>query len=175
MTGPSFDSVVEDYYQPLYKFAFSLTRMEADACDLTQQTFYVWATKGQQLRDPAKVKTWLFTTLHRIFLQRRRKEIRFPQQELDEADTALPFVEPVNADGLDSAQVLEALGRLEEHYQAAVALFYLEDCSYKEISEVLDVPIGTVKSRLTRGLGQLREMLSNSGSSGRTGKAQHDS
>jgi DNA-directed RNA polymerase specialized sigma24 family protein len=87
----------------------------------------------------------------------------------------LPFVDPVTANGLDSAQVLEALGRIEEHYQAAVALFYLEDCSYKEIAEVLAVPIGTVKSRLTRGLGRLKEMLSNTGSSGRIGKAQHDS
>src|SRR5271169_2564911 len=109
MTGPDFESVVEQYYQPLYKFAFSLTRMEADACDLTQQTFYVWATKGHQLRDPAKTKTWLFTTLHRAFLQRRRKELRFPQQELIETDTALPFIDPVNANGLDCAQVLEAL------------------------------------------------------------------
>jgi RNA polymerase sigma-70 factor (ECF subfamily) len=175
MTGPSFESVVEHFYQPLYKFAYSLTRMEADACDLTQQTFYVWATKNQQVRDPAKTKTWLFTTLHRLFLQRRRKEIRFPQQELVESDTTLPFTDPISADALDSAQVLEALGRLEEHYQSAVALFYLEDCSYKEIAEVLDVPIGTVKSRLTRGLGQLKEMLSSSGSSDKTGKAQHDS
>jgi RNA polymerase sigma-70 factor (ECF subfamily) len=175
MTVPSFESVVAEYYQPLYKFAFSLTRAEADSCDLTQQTFYVWATKGHQLRDPAKTKTWLFTTLHRAFLQRRRQELRFPHQELNEMDAALPFTDPVTADGLDSAQVLEALGRIEDHYQSAVALFYLEDCSYKEIAEVLQVPIGTVKSRLTRGLGQLREMLSNSGSSGRFGKAQHDS
>ena len=172
MTVPSFDSVVEQYYQPLYKFAFSLTRTEADACDLTQQTFYVWATKGYQVRDPAKTKTWLFTTLHRNFLQRRRKEVRFPHQELTETDADLPVVEPVSASGLDGAQVLEALSRVDEHYQSAVALFYLEDCSYKEIAEVLDVPVGTVKSRLTRGLGQLREMLNSSGSSGRLGKAQ---
>jgi RNA polymerase sigma-70 factor, ECF subfamily len=175
MTVPSFDSVVAQYYQPLYKFAFSLTRMEADACDLTQQTFYVWATKGHQLREPDKIKTWLFTTLHRTFLQRRRKELRFPHQELVETDTDMPVVDPISANGLDSAQVLDALSRIEEHYQSAVALFYLEDCSYKEIAEVLDVPIGTVKSRLTRGLGRLKEMLSNSGSSGRFGKAQHDS
>jgi RNA polymerase sigma-70 factor (ECF subfamily) len=172
MTVPSFESVVEQYYQPLYKFAFSLTRTEADACDLTQQTFYVWATKGYQVRDPSKTKTWLFTTLHRNFLQRRRKEIRFPHQELDESDAGLPSVDPVTATGLDSAQVLEALARIEDHYQSAVALFYLEDCSYKEIAEVLDVPIGTVKSRLTRGLSQLKEMLSNSGPPDRVGKAQ---
>jgi RNA polymerase sigma-70 factor (ECF subfamily) len=56
------------YYEPLYQFAFSLARDEADACDLTQQTFCIWAAKGHQLRDASKVKTWLFTTLHREFL-----------------------------------------------------------------------------------------------------------
>src|SRR6266536_2870886 len=61
--GLNFERVVAQYYEPLYQFAFSLTRSEAEACDLTQQTFYVWATKGHQLREVAKVKTWLFTTL----------------------------------------------------------------------------------------------------------------
>ena len=60
-----FEGLVAQYYEPLYQFAFSLARAEADACDLTQQTFLVWATKGHQLRDPDKVKTWLFTTLDR--------------------------------------------------------------------------------------------------------------
>ena len=66
--GQNFEGIVAQFYEPLYQFAFSLTRAEADACDLTQQTFYVWATKGHQLRDQTKVKTWLFTTLHRAFL-----------------------------------------------------------------------------------------------------------
>ena len=52
MASVSFESVVEQYYEALYRFAFSLARTEADACDLTQQTFYIWATKGHQLRDP---------------------------------------------------------------------------------------------------------------------------
>ena len=62
--GLDFESVVARFYAPLYQFAFSLTRIEADACDLTQQTFYIWGIKGHQLREPAKVKTWLFTTMH---------------------------------------------------------------------------------------------------------------
>src|SRR5437899_5977150 len=77
-----FESLVNRYYQPLYQFAFSLTHREAEAGDLTQQTFLVWATKGHQLRDPSKVKTWLFTTLHREFLKTRRRQSRFPHQEL---------------------------------------------------------------------------------------------
>jgi RNA polymerase sigma-70 factor (ECF subfamily) len=60
---------------------------------------------------------------------------------------------------LDAGQALDALARLDEIYQAPVALFYLQDCSYNEIAEILDVPLGTVKSRLTRGLGRLHQLL----------------
>src|ERR1019366_2726317 len=83
-----FESLVTRFYAPLYQFAFSLTRAEADACDLTQQTFTIWATKGHQLRDVSKVKTWLFTTLHREFLESRRRQTRFPHFELDAAGGA---------------------------------------------------------------------------------------
>lgn len=158
-SGPDFESLVARYYEPLYQFAFSLTRAEADACDLTQQTFYVWATKGHQLRDISKVKTWLFTTLHRAFLETRRKQSRFPHQELDEVSPELPSLSPNLANQLDSAQVLQALGQVDDIYQAPVALFYLDDRSYKEIAEILDVPIGTVKSRMARGLAQLHGLL----------------
>jgi RNA polymerase sigma-70 factor (ECF subfamily) len=154
-----FESLVERFYAPLYQFAFSLARAEADACDLTQQTFTIWATKGHQLRDPAKVKTWLFTTLHREFLDSRRRQTRFPQIELDDMDAELPDVSPAAVSGLDATHVLNTLARVDEVFQAPVALFYLQDCSYNEIAEILGVPLGTVKSRLARGLGQLQQLL----------------
>ena len=159
MASLEFESVVATYYEPLYQFAFSLTRTEADACDLTQQTFYVWATKGHQLRDVSKVKTWLFTTLHRAFLESRRKQTRFPHFELSEVPLELPALSPVLANQLDGSQVLAALAEVDELYQSPIALFYLEDCSYKEIAEILDVPIGTVKSRMARGIAQLQKLL----------------
>ena len=159
VSGLDFERIVAEYYEPLYQFAFSLTRAEADACDLTQQTFYVWATKGHQLRDLTKVKTWLFTTLHRGFLESRRRQTRFPHYELSEVSPELPSLSPGSINRLDSAQVLEALGKVDEVYQAPVALFYLEDCSYKDIAEILDVPIGTVKSRMARGIAQLQRLL----------------
>lgn len=157
--GLDFESLVARYYEALYQFAFSLTHAEADACDLTQQTFYVWATKGHQLRDPAKVKTWLFTTLHRQFLESRRRQARFPHHELEAVEYELPAISPKTANQLDSAQVLHALAQVDEVYQAPVALFYLEDCSYKDIAEILSVPMGTVKSRISRGIGQLQTVL----------------
>ena len=160
-SGLEFESVVARFYEPLYQFAFSLTRAEADACDLTQQTFYIWATKGHQLRDPSKVKTWLFTTLHRAFLEIRRRQTRFPHFELDEVPLELPTLSPATVNQLDSAQVLQALAQVDEIYQAPIALFYLQDCSYNEIAEILGVPLGTVKSRLTRGLDRLHHLLTN--------------
>ncbi len=151
------------YYAPLYQFAFSLTRTEADACDLTQQTFYIWATKGHQLRDGSKVKTWLFTTLHREFLNMRRKLVRFPHHELTEMDHELPGISPTMVEALDSAKVVDLLKRVAEPYQAALALFYLEDYSYKEIAAILDVPLGTVQSRISRGMAQLQQLILDAG------------
>ena len=154
-----FENLVAGYYAPLYQFAFSLTRDEADSCDLVQQAFCIWARKGHQLRDATKVKTWLFTTLHREFLSARRKQTRFPHVELEHAAAELPVVAPATVNRLDTAQVLAALAQLDEIFQAPVALFYLQDYSYNEIADILEVPLGTVKSRLTRGLGRLHELL----------------
>src|SRR3954471_4810227 len=125
-----FESLVGRYYSSLYKFAYSLTQAEADACDLTQQTFYIWATKGHQLRDASKVKTWLFTTLHREFLESRRRHTRFPHYELSQVDLELPAVSPARVNQLDSPRVVQALSQVDEVYQAPVALFYLQECSY---------------------------------------------
>ena len=154
-----FEGLVARYYEPLYQFAFSLTRSEADACDLTQQTFYVWATKGHQLRDPDKVKTWLFTTLHRQFLESRRRQVRFPHQDLDTSEIELPVIQPNPISQLDTAQVLASLAQVDEIFQGPVSLFYLQDYSYKEIAEILGLPLGTVKSRISRGVGQLQKLL----------------
>jgi RNA polymerase sigma factor (sigma-70 family) len=154
-----FEAIINEHYEALYRFALSLTRSESDALDLTQHTFQVWATKGHQLRDLSKVKTWLYTTLHRAFLQGRRRQTRFPHQDLDEVIEQLPAVSGTLSDRLDSLQVLPALAKVEEVYQAAVALFYLEDYAYKDIAVILDVPVGTVKSRISRGVAQLREIF----------------
>ena len=151
---PDFERLVDLYYPSLYRFALSLTRQESDASDLTQQTFYVWAKKGHQLRDKTK-----FTTLHREYLERRRRIVRFPQVELAEAAQELPEVASVSVEHLDAAVVLDALARVEELFQAPIALFYLEDYSYPEIAEVLGIPLGTVKSRISRVIAQLQQLI----------------
>jgi RNA polymerase sigma factor (sigma-70 family) len=154
-----FQSLVDLHYGPLYRFAMSLTRVESDACDLVQHTFLTWATKGHQLQDSSKVKSWLFTTLHRAFLESRRRSARFPHLEITEAEAELPSVEPELANHLDAMDVVHLLSQVDEQFQAAVALFYLEDYSYNEIAGILDIPLGTVKSRIARGLAQLKELV----------------
>src|SRR2546426_12132052 len=113
-----FASLVDRYYAALYQFAFSLTRSESDASDLTQQTFYIWATKGHQLRDRSKVKTWLFTTLHREFLNIRKNVVRFPHVELIDEHEDLPTISPETVSTLDAARVLAFLGKLQEPSRA---------------------------------------------------------
>jgi RNA polymerase sigma-70 factor (ECF subfamily) len=158
-----FEKLVACHYQHLYQFAFSLTRDEAESCDLTQETFCIWATRGHQLRDISKVKTWLFTTLHREFLGSRRRQTRFPHTELDTAEADLPAITPEPVSRLDLEQVMTKLSLVDEVYQAPVALFYLQDYSYKEIAEILEIPIGTVKSRLARGLLRLNQLFTDAG------------
>jgi len=162
-----FEKLVEAYYGPLFRFAYSLTHEENSACDLVQETFAVWAVKGHQLQDASKVKTWLFTTLHRRFLQDKRRETRFVHVELGSAEPELPKLEPELVSRLDSHAVVKMLSQVNEAFQAPVALFYLEDYSYNEIAEVLGLPLGTVKSRIARGLRELRILMTEPSPAGR--------
>ena len=157
---PDFEQLVSTFYESLYRFGLSLTRREAEACDLTQQTFYLWATKGHQLRDKSKVKSWLFTTLHREFLGSRRRGNRFPHHGIDQVEHELPSVSPTVVNALDGSTVMEAMMQVDELYRAPLMLFYLEDHSYQEIADLLEIPTGTVMSRLSRGKAQIRELLS---------------
>jgi RNA polymerase sigma-70 factor (ECF subfamily) len=158
MRDAEFQQLVDRHYAPLFRFALSLSKSEADAADLTQQTFFLWASKGDQLRDRSKAKAWLFTTLYREFLSRCRHEIRFPKVELEEVREEEMSISP-NINALDGATVLHALHEVEEPFRAPLTLFYLEQFSYQEIAEILEVPIGTVMSRLSRGKALLRERL----------------
>ena len=159
LSGVDFESLVQRYYTGLYQFAFSLSHSQADACDLTQQTFYLWARKGDQVRDLTKVKTWLFTTLYREFLKTQRRQQRFPHVALSEVDSELPTVPAYGVERLDWHTLGQCFAQIEERYRAPLVLFYLGDHSYAEIAEILAVPIGTVMSRLARGRQKLHALL----------------
>ncbi|ACB77054.1 RNA polymerase sigma factor [Opitutus terrae] len=155
-----FTQLVDAHYTALYRFALSLARNAQDAGDLVQQTFFVWATKGASLRDATKAKSWLFTTLYREFLRTRRHDARATSLDsLPEPEREIATEDVNQVAQLDAPAVMLALQNVDETFRAPLTLFYLQDLSYREIADVLDVPIGTVMSRLSRGKAQLRAAL----------------
>lgn len=156
---PDFATLVSTYYEGLYRFALSLTRQEADASDLVQQTFLIWARKGSSLRDTTKVKSWLFTSLYREFLRLRRRAEPFVAAEPEMLEYEAEPVAPDVVEAADASDAVAALQTIDETFRAPLTLFYLENMSYKEIADALGVPIGTVMSRLSRGKAQLKAAL----------------
>jgi len=156
-----FTQLVDAYYQPLYRFGVSLTKDRDHAADLVQQTFCIWAEKGHQLRDRDKAKTWLFTTLRREFLSHARRAERFCDEPLDDRElAAIPAENTADAERqMDGQRALELLGTLDDTFRAPLTLFYLQQHSYKEIAQILDVPIGTVMSRISRAKEILRRKM----------------
>lgn len=157
---PDFELIVDAHYPGLYRFAMSMCRREATSQDLVQQTFLQWARKGSSLRDGAKVKTWLFTTLYREYLGITRREKKYEHVEFepdlhgstqDEDNDVEPRV--------DNVALNLALEQLDPNYRAPLVLFYLQELSYRDIAETLSVPIGTVMSRLSRAKNALRAIL----------------
>jgi RNA polymerase sigma-70 factor (ECF subfamily) len=157
--APNFKQLVDAHYQGLYRFAQSLCRREGMAEDLVQQTFLQWARKGHTLRDLSKVKTWLFTTLYREYLAIYRREQRHEHVEFEADLHGGSEDAPEPAAAIDEATLHRALATLDEHYRAPLVLFYLRELSYRQIAETLDLPIGTVMSRLSRAKDALRRIL----------------
>ena len=157
---PEFENLVKLYYRDLYRFGFSLTGSEFDATDLTQETFYIWANKRHQLRNPANVKAWLFTTLHREFRKICRHRKRVAYEPINEGAQNLPHVYADVVNRIDARTLLNFLGQIDEGYRAPLVLYYLEDLSYKQIGNVLAIPLGTVQSRIARAKIKLFQLLS---------------
>jgi RNA polymerase sigma-70 factor (ECF subfamily) len=157
---PNFEQIVEDHYQGLYRFALSMCRSESTAQDLVQQTFLQWAKKGHTLREASKVKTWLFTTIYREWLAIARKQKKHEEIEFEpELHGAQQDDDPGEEPRFDALMLNSALEQLEPAYRAPLVLFYMKELSYRDIAETLDVPVGTVMSRLSRAKDKLRAIL----------------
>jgi RNA polymerase sigma-70 factor, ECF subfamily len=154
-----YEQAVNSFYEGLYRFAFSLAGNADDAGELTQETFARLLTKGGQLRDRSKLKAWLFTTLYRVFLGWKRQEIRHPHFEITSVESELPAVTPELVDRLENEAVGQSLLEIEERYRVPLALYYFENHTYAEIAGMLDLPIGTVMSRLARAKELMRKSL----------------
>ena len=154
-----FEELVDTHYQSLYRFGYSMAKSPERASDLVQQTFVKWAEKGHQLKDRSKAKTWLFTTLYREYLSQARRSTKFPERDLEEAEYQLPANQADADRQVDAKRAVSLLANLDETFRAPLTLFFLQDHSYKEIAQVLDIPIGTVMSRISRGKVQLRKLM----------------
>jgi len=150
--------LVAEHHEAVYRYAYRLTGTVADAEDLTQQVFLTAQGKLGQLRKTESVRSWLFTILRHRFAKtcRRKKPIAAGSIELNVEN--IPAEVP-DAEAIDRELLQRAVGQLPPLYRAVVTMFYYEDCSYREIAEKLDVPIGTVMSRLARAKAHLRAVL----------------
>ncbi len=159
--GPVVDiaGLIAAHHGSLYRYAFRLTGMAADAEDLSQQTFLIAQQKLHQLRDAERAAGWLFAILRSCYVKWRRK--RFPMTstlaDLEMGEVPQPEAELSAVDGEELQQVL---GDLHEDLRLVLLMFYFEELSYKQIADELDMPIGTVMSRLSRAKQKLKERLS---------------
>jgi RNA polymerase sigma-70 factor, ECF subfamily len=158
----SVEELVELYYQPLYCYAFRLTGAAADAEDLTQESFCKAQLCRSQLRDPAKAKAWLFRILRNLYLHRLRSE-RGHGERIHVDPDALPDETTGPLEHVDVESLQRVLGELAEVFRTPLILYYFEDFSYRDIAEQMELPIGTVMSRLARAKAHLRIRLDQTG------------
>jgi len=150
--------LVQRFHRPLFAYGYRLTGNAADAEDVVQQTVLVAQQKISQLRDPHAAQGWLFRVLRNCFLKnlRKRRPLSAADVELDMDLVAgdLPEDEPI-----DSEQLQAALNELPGNYRIIIVMFFFEELSYKQIAAELDIPVGTVMSRLSRAKDHLRRRL----------------
>jgi len=151
-------ALVEQHYVPLYRYAFRLSGSASDAEDLTQDAFCQAQLKLSQLRDPDRAKPWLFSILRNTYLHRLRDARRQPTVSLEfVGDLPERLAEPLPE--IDAQQLQRVLNELPEDFRTPLILFYFEDFSYRDIAEQMEVPLGTVMSRLARAKAHLRGRL----------------
>ncbi len=150
------EMLVTEYYEAVYRFAYRLSGSTVDADDLTQQSFLVACRKLEGLRDPERARSWLFTIVRNLYLKSRRP---VDQVMTSLSDAAEPAADWDWGSAIDSERLQQALNALPETYRTPLLLYYFEDLPYREIAEILNTPIGTVMSRLSRGKEFLRTTL----------------
>jgi RNA polymerase sigma-70 factor (ECF subfamily) len=150
--------LVDDHYAALYRYAYRLSGSPVDAEDLTQETFCKAQLNLSQLRDVERARPWLFSILRNAYLHRVRDDQQHPCVSLEGVgDVPEPPSDPVPE--IDPERLQQALNELPEVYRTPVILFYFEDFSYRDIAEQMDLPLGTVMSRLARARSFLRTRL----------------
>lgn len=172
LTREEFEKAALEQLDLLYRVARRLTRDPDRAADLVQETYLraLRASEGFDLQEHG-IRPWLVRIMQNLHFSRSDRERRQPGLMESEALEAAGGETPGDGAGPGEAgadrfdymdeRVVRALNELPEEYQAALLLWAVEEFSYKEIAEALDVPIGTVMSRLHRARQRLGEALRN--------------
>lgn len=166
----AFDCLVQAHYRSVYNTAYRMLRKPSAASDATQATFVrVWEALSS-FRGDASFSTWIYRITMNVCLDELRRRKKEPLSLTEEDDDGGPAGERDMPDLSDepasSAEqrelqelVHEAIGRLSEDFRAVIVLYDLQGLSYQEISDALEIPLGTVKSRLNRARKALREEM----------------
>jgi RNA polymerase sigma-70 factor, ECF subfamily len=155
---PNIERLVALHHAELYRYAYRLAGSPVDAEDLTQQTFLAAHANLEQLRNAEAGRGWLFSILRNCFLKTQRKRTPLPAASLDLDVNCLPDFRAAEP-SIDREQLQSAIDELPDEFKLVVLMFYFEGRSYREIAAALDLPVGTVMSRLSRGKGHLRRRL----------------
>src|SRR5450631_3469223 len=148
------------YMSALYAAALRMTRNPSDAEDLVQETFLRAYRGFEGFHEGTNLKAWLYKILTNTFINQYRAKKRRPEQvDLDDVEDFYIFRRLGVLEGIPDSEVKEALESIPEQFRMAVILADVEGFSYKEIADILDVPIGTVMSRIHRGRRQLQKLL----------------
>jgi RNA polymerase sigma-70 factor (ECF subfamily) len=151
------ESIVLAYYEDVFRYAFRLSGNGDDAADLAQQTYLLAGRRLHQLREIARCRSWLLAIVRTCFLKsiQRRRPVLATDLDLEIRQVSSDS----EATSIDREALNLALAELPESDRLILLMFYFEDLSYKEIAEQLDIPIGTVMSRLSRAKQRMRERL----------------
>jgi RNA polymerase sigma-70 factor (ECF subfamily) len=155
--APNLSELARLHYALLYRYAYRLCGSAEEAEDLTQQAFLTAHRRLHQLRDANSAKSWLCAILRNTFLTRvtaqRGHQLVPLHGYWDPAEELGP------AANFDSNDLQQVLNELPEEFRTPLILYYFEEFSYRQIAEQMDVPIGTVMSRLARAKTHLRRRL----------------
>ena len=148
----------------LRRFAHSLSRNSADADDLTQSTVERALRSRDQWLQGTRLDSWLYRIMRNLWIDTARARTRRERHETGEEEAFAIGEDPRAAmdASLELKRAMEAMGRLPDEQREVVALILIEGFGYREVSEMLDLPIGTVSSRLVRGRTALLDMLGGS-------------